>query len=53
MAELKRFAAFIEDAGLGSPVSALAWSPQGMHLGAGYEDGTVLLLDLGAMLRSG
>jgi hypothetical protein len=50
LAELKRFAAFPLDIVPASPVSALAWSAQGLHLACGFEDGRAILLDMGEML---
>lgn len=53
LAELRRFAAFHLDAEPGCPVSALAWSAQGLHLACAMEDGRALVLDLGEMLSAG
>lgn len=53
LAELKRFAVFPLDIDPGLPVSALAWSPAGLHLACGLEDGRAALLDLGEMLQAG
>ncbi|WP_243361949.1 WD40 repeat domain-containing protein [Fundidesulfovibrio terrae] len=53
LAELKRFAAYPLEIVPGSPVSALCWSAQGLHMACGMEDGRAVLLDLGEMLQAG
>jgi len=53
LTEFKRFTAYPLDAEPGSPVSALAWSAQGVHLACGMQDGRAILLDLGELLANG
>ena len=53
LAELKRFAAYHLDAEPGSPVTAVRWSGQGLHLACAMEDGRAFVLDLGEMLSAG
>ncbi len=53
LAELKRFAAYPLEIVPGSPVSALCWSAQGLHMACGMEDGRAVVLDLGEMLQAG